>query len=144
MLVKLTAARESNSNNVFFRFELRSTICWWTLSLPKRSSPRSASLSTRSLPFSTGGSLAKRLVWQPGSYWRQRVNIFYRVCQGFRLVKWDDYFRVNFDHFWSGPPFLRQLGQYWKSARAYKIQITTKLSLPKSVKFTVTSYGRHL
>ena len=25
----------------------------------------------------------------------------YRVCRGFRLTKQDDYFRVNFDHFWS-------------------------------------------
>ena len=23
----------------------------------------------------------------------------YRVCHGFRLMKQDDYFRVNFDHF---------------------------------------------
>ena len=29
--------------------------------------------------------------------------------------------------------FLRQLGQYWKSARAYELWILTKLSLPKSV-----------
>ncbi len=27
-------------------------------------------------------------------------NKNYRVCHGFRLLKQDDYFRVNFDHFW--------------------------------------------
>ena len=26
---------------------------------------------------------------------------YYRVCQGFRLTKQDDYFWVNFDHIWS-------------------------------------------
>ena len=54
------------------------------------------------------------------------------MCHGFRLTKQDDYFWVNFDHFWSKYYFLRQLGQKWKSAEAYEFQILTKLSLPKS------------
>ena len=33
------------------------------------------------------------------------------LCHGFRLMMWDDYFWVNFDHFWSKRHFLRQLGQ---------------------------------
>ena len=43
---------------------------------------------------------------------------FCKVCHGFRLTKRDDYFRVNFDHFWINHHFIRQLGQYWKSAWA--------------------------
>jgi len=39
-------------------------------------------------------------------------------CHGFRLTKWDDYFWVDFDHFWIKQYFWRQLGQYWKSVRA--------------------------
>ena len=70
---------------------------------------------------------------------RNVLKNFYRVCHGFRLTKRDDYFQVNFDHFWSEHHFLRQLGQYWKSAWAYKIWTVTKLSLPKSVKLTVYS-----
>jgi len=36
---------------------------------------------------------------------------FYRVCHGFRPTNWDDYFWVNFDHFWIKRNFLRHLGQ---------------------------------
>ena len=64
-------------------------------------------------------------------------NTYDRVCHGFRFTTRDDYFRVNFDHFQIEHNFIRQLGQYWKSARAFKIQTATKLSLPKSVKLTV-------
>jgi len=42
----------------------------------------------------------------------------YKVCHWFRLTKWDDYYWVNFDHFWIEQYFWRQLGQYWKLARA--------------------------
>ena len=55
------------------------------------------------------------------------------MCHGFRLRERDDYFWVDFDHFWSEHHFARQLGQYWKSAGAYELQIVTKLSLPKSL-----------
>jgi len=41
-----------------------------------------------------------------------------RVCHGFRLTKWDDYFWVDFDHFWIKQYFWRQLGQYWKLFQA--------------------------
>ena len=67
--------------------------------------------------------------------------LYNRVCHGFRLTKREDYFWVDFDHFWSKCNFLRQLGQYWKSARANELQISTKLSLPK-VKLTVLSVSR--
>ena len=62
----------------------------------------------------------------------------YSVCHGFRFTTQDDYFWVNFDHFWIQRHFIRQLGQYWKSAQAYEIRTATKLSLPKSVKLTVS------
>ena len=35
------------------------------------------------------------------------------MCHGFRLTKRDDYFWVNFDHFWIKQYFWRQLGLYW-------------------------------
>ena len=35
----------------------------------------------------------------------------YGLCRGFRFMKRDDYFQVNFDHFGSERHFLRQLGQ---------------------------------
>ena len=56
-------------------------------------------------------------------------QILYKVCHGFRFTTRNDYFRVNFDHFW--------IEQYWKSARAYELQTATKLSFPKFVKLTV-------
>jgi hypothetical protein len=42
----------------------------------------------------------------------------YRVSHRFRLMKWDDYFWVDIDHFWIEQYFWRQLGQHWKLARA--------------------------
>jgi len=39
-------------------------------------------------------------------------------CHKFRLAEQDDYFWFDFDHFWSEQYFWRQLGQYWKLARA--------------------------
>jgi len=42
---------------------------------------------------------------------RQRIKIN-KVCHGFRLTKRDDYFWVDFDHFWIERYFWRQLGQY--------------------------------
>ena len=39
------------------------------------------------------------------------IGTFYRVCHGFRLMTQDDYFRVNFDSFWSELHFFRQMGQ---------------------------------
>ena len=68
-----------------------------------------------------------------------KMDTLYSVCHAFRLTKQDDYFWVNFDHFWSEHHFLRQLGQLWKSAWAYKLQILAKLSLPKSLKPSVDS-----
>jgi len=56
------------------------------------------------------------------------------VCHGFRLTKRDDYFWVDSDHFWIDQYFWRQLGQYWKLARALKRTTIGKFSLPKSVK----------
>ena len=65
------------------------------------------------------------------------IGSIYRVCHGFRFTTRDDYFRVDFDHFWSKQHFLRQQGQLWKTAWAYELLIVTKLSLPKSAKITV-------
>jgi len=87
-----------------------------------------------------------RLLFGSTVSWKRLLNFYYlpcyRVCHGFRFTTRDDYFWVNFDHFWIERHFMRQLGQYWKSARAYEIQPATKLSLSKSVKLTVSSFQR--
>ena len=57
---------------------------------------------------------------------------YYRVCHGFRLMKWDDYFWVKFDD------FLRRLEQSWKFAWSYNQTTIRKFSWPKSLKHTVT------
>ncbi len=44
-------------------------------------------------------------------------RICYSLCHGFRLTKQDNYFWVDFDHFWIEQYFWSQLGQYWKLAR---------------------------
>ena len=39
------------------------------------------------------------------------IKLFYRVCHGFRFTKRADYFRVNFDHFWSKCHFCGSWGR---------------------------------
>jgi len=41
------------------------------------------------------------------------IFVSYIVFHRFRLTKQNDYFWVNFDHFWIEQYFWRQLGQYW-------------------------------
>ncbi len=41
----------------------------------------------------------------------KRVILYHRVCLQFRLMNLDDYFWVDFDHFWIKQYFWRQLGQ---------------------------------
>ena len=67
----------------------------------------------------------------------KKIIQYYRVCHRFRLTKQADYFQVNFDHFWIEHPFIRQLGQYWKSARAYNQTTICNFSLPKTVQRSV-------
>ncbi len=45
---------------------------------------------------------------------------FHKVCHGFRLTKWDDYFQVAFGHFWIERCFLGHLGQFQKLALSLK------------------------
>jgi len=45
-------------------------------------------------------------------------KVRYKVCHGFRWMKQDDYFWVNFDHFCIKQYFWKQLEQFWKLARA--------------------------
>jgi len=45
-----------------------------------------------------------------------------RVCHRLRLIKKDDYFLVNFNHFWIECPFLRHPWQKWKLAGARDFQ----------------------
>ncbi len=61
----------------------------------------------------------------------------YRLCHGFRLTKRDDYFWVDFDHFWIKQYFWRQLGQYWNLTRALNWTTIGKFCLPKSAKRSV-------
>ncbi len=64
-------------------------------------------------------------------------NWWYRVCHEFRLTKRDDYFRVDFYHFWIKHYFWRRLGQYWKLAWALNRTTIWNLSLPKSMKRSI-------
>jgi len=61
----------------------------------------------------------------------------YRVCHGFRLTKQDDYSWVHFKHFWNKQHFMRQLGQYQKSAQTKNQPTIWNFSLPKSVLHSV-------
>ena len=56
-------------------------------------------------------SSLRRHLWRKQKLKNDKALFYYRVCHGFRLTKWDDYFLVNFDHFWIERHFLRQLGQ---------------------------------
>jgi len=67
----------------------------------------------------------------------ERIFHFYRVCHGLRLMKQEDYFWVNFDHFWIEHYFWRLLGQYWKLSPAQNQTTIRKFSLPKSMKRSV-------
>ncbi len=40
------------------------------------------------------------------------IVLSYRMCHGFRLTNWDDYFKVTFDHFWIEHHF----SGYWGSS----------------------------
>jgi len=60
------------------------------------------------------------------------------VCHGFRSTNRDDYFQVNFDHFWIKQYFWRQLGQYWILIWDQNRTTIRKFSLPKSVKRSVS------
>jgi hypothetical protein len=56
-------------------------------------------------------------------------------------MEWGDYFWVNFDHFWIKQYIKRQLGQYWKLARAKNRTTIGKFSLPKSVKRSIALFS---
>jgi len=77
-------------------------------------------------------SKLKKIQLQTYSKIRQNMQSVWR--HGFRLKKRDDYFWVNFDHFWIEQYFCRKLGQYWKLTQAYKRTTIGKFSLPKFVK----------
>ncbi len=46
------------------------------------------------------------------------TKLNYKVCHRFRLINQDDYFGIDFDHFWIKQYFWRQLEQFWKLALA--------------------------
>ena len=63
----------------------------------------------------------------------------YRVCYGFRLVKQDDNFLVDFDYFWSFTfrGNLGSSGNWLKPKTKQPLQILIKLSLSKYAIHTV-------
>ncbi len=62
----------------------------------------------------------------------------------FRLTKQDDYFWVDFDHFWIEQYIWRQLRPYWKLAQAENRTTIGKFSLPKSVRHSLGLNGTWL
>jgi len=67
----------------------------------------------------------------------KKIYLFYRVCHGLRVTKWNDYFRANFDHFWIKHCFLRKLRQKWKLIQALNQTTISKFCLPEYVKCSV-------
>ena len=79
-----------------------------------------------------GENVLKEFVLQL-QYWLLHLFSFYRVCHGFRIIKWDSLF---LSHFWSKHHISRQLGssEYWLEPKTKPPQQSfTKLSLSKSV-----------
>jgi len=56
------------------------------------------------------------------------------VCLGFRLRKREDYFWVDFDHFFNRAVFLEAAGAVLKIGLSLNQTTIGKFSLPKSVK----------
>ena len=71
-------------------------------------------------------------------------KIVQTLCHGFMLSKWNDYFRVTFDHFWSKWQFLRQYEAIVKIGLSLKLnhyyQVKISLACPNPWQTMYTTY----
>jgi len=93
------------------------------------------SLRVRFKPLTSETFLILITLWRTSKLGHSSIS--YRVCHRFRLTNRDDYFRVDFDHFWIECRFLEAAGvveNIGLSLKGLKQATIGKFSLSKSVK----------
>ena len=82
---------------------------WMTQTLGKSVEQFVGKMSPREIV--KANKIRLRITFNWFSISKSEMFVFCKVCHGCRLMKWDHYFWVTFDHFWSEHHFLRHVGR---------------------------------